>query len=205
MEENIEQATSAELVLADRIETAVQKLEPEVISKIQSLTLKLKTTDGQELEIPISEINMGSSARPAQEEMRFGMKTGPQIGWLRCGNCLTRLPRYADQTINHHIGQEHKLVCTSKTAAAIQHRDLLEDFRRQEDALDENTKALRAQVSNPERPFLSADSPKRIGGADELKTHIAAEDARLAEERAREEAFRAKASKFVWWKPWTWF
>lgn len=199
MEEQEQQPTpGAELILADRIETAVHKLEPEIISKIQSLTLKLKTTDGEELEIPISEINMGSSARPAQEETRYGMKTGPQVGWIRCGNCLERLPRYADQTINHHIGQEHKLTCRMKEAAERQRRELLEDFRQQEAALDENTKRLRASLSAPERPFLSPDSPKRI----EAPEWPADKPAVFSQEKAEKQMRKLTR---VWWKPWTWF
>lgn len=201
-EQQQEHATSAELVLADRIETAVQKLEPEIISKIQSLTLKLKTTDGQELEIPISEINMGSSARPAHEdETIYGMKAGPQIGFIRCGNCLQRLPRYKEQAINHHMMMEHNLTCSKRTAQAQQHADLVEEFRLQESRIDEPTRRLRESMSSPERPFLSADSPKRIGGADELKSYIAEQEKRNADTDQLEK----KALKFVWWKPWTWF
>lgn len=79
---------------------------------LENISLKLRTADGTEIEIPLSEISMGSSARQIPQERR---QPASAARFASCGNCGERWELTGDPHEDHHNAMRHKTVCRTFT------------------------------------------------------------------------------------------
>ena len=94
---------------------------PAVQEILKNVTLKLKTWRGTEIEIPLSEINMGGPAHEQARNRRYTI----------CGNCGKRLPLTGDPQENHHAAMRHRLECARRDQASDEHGELVTEFEAQ--------------------------------------------------------------------------
>lgn len=86
---------------------------------LENLTLKLRTSDGTEIEIPLSEISMGTAAA-AREIRQERRQPASAARYASCGNCGERWELTGDPREDHHNGMRHKQVCRTFTTLRLQ-------------------------------------------------------------------------------------
>lgn len=111
--------------------TGAAQLRPELLSR---LVISLKGPHGQELAIPLDEIEID-----ARNPQRFRRPRKAQ-NFTVCGNCSARITRTGDATEDHHAAMRHAVEeCTSRAQAQDEHRELVTDFTRQQQQLSPAT------------------------------------------------------------------
>jgi hypothetical protein len=93
---------------------------------LRTLSLKMRTSGGTEIEIPLSEISMGQTVHEIRQP-----RQQPASGarHAKCGNCGDRLPLTGDAEADHHNAMRHKLVCRVAADPARQQAAMLERSR----------------------------------------------------------------------------
>lgn len=154
---------------------------PAVQEVLKNVTLKLRTWRGTEIEVPLSEINIGGGVHSATATR----------GYTSCGNCGERIPYSSDAQENHHNAMRHKFACPKRHQAATEHAELVNAFEAQP-----NVRAMRdayaAQQRHGIEGFLRVENLPESGTPLRLPTAPAA--------LARTTATPAPARR--WWQFW---
>lgn len=107
-----------------------QPVDPAEFTRVlRSLTLKMRTANGEEIEVPLSEIAMGSTVYeiPRQTQTSDRRHAAAGAKYAKCGNCGEKIPMTDDPAENHHAAQRHKFNCAKQEQAAAEHVKLLEE------------------------------------------------------------------------------
>lgn len=159
--------------------------DPAVQQMLKSVSLKLRTWTGEEIEVPLSEINATATTQAIPRTGRFTL----------CGNCGDRIPRGRDAQEDHHNAMRHKFTCPKRHQAAQEHAELVRDYEAQP-----NVQAMHAAYSDQVRAGIPGDL--RI---ENLKPFHDGQPLRLPSAPAalaRPQATEPAAPPAKWWQFW---
>lgn len=96
---------------------------------LKSLKLTLRSKDGSEIEIPLSEINFHTTHNTTIHQV--APQSGRPLKYMKCGNCQERIPMTGDQIEDHHNGQKHKQYCAGTWTKPGEYEKLIQEFQAQ--------------------------------------------------------------------------